>query len=209
LVFESRMRRALTQGVLRAVPGFLPGIRTSRISASAHRRLAVVTRTTSRRQNLDRRVIPQLQLPGIGVQVHLLVYPWGAGTHRAQARTGHRHPVRDRVAAQVTLQLREWHDRWHQPPPVFIDEAQELLPASRPRDAPQRGHDKRGPSPWPGRACAVPLPCARPHRLGSGTSQDWPRRCPVTDRHRERQRRPSWRPGQGSDPHFRSCRLPP
>jgi hypothetical protein len=61
--------------------------------------------------SLDLHVIPQHQLLRIRMQVHLLV-----------------HPLRHRVAAQVVLEQRQWHDQGHQPLPVVFNEAQKLQP---------------------------------------------------------------------------------
>ena len=61
-------------------------------------------------------VIPQHQLSGIRMQVHLLV-----------------HPIWHRIAVQVMLHQRQWHDQRHQTLPVVLNEAQQLQPtASRP-----------------------------------------------------------------------------
>ena len=54
-------------------------------------------------------MIPQHQLLGVGMQIHLLV-----------------HPVRNWIAVQVMLQQGEGYDQRHQPLAVVLDEAQEL-----------------------------------------------------------------------------------
>ena len=54
-------------------------------------------------------MIPQHQLLGVGMQVHLLV-----------------HPVGNRVAVQVMLEQSQRHDQRQQPLPVVLDETEEL-----------------------------------------------------------------------------------
>jgi hypothetical protein len=56
-------------------------------------------------------MIPQHELLGVGMQVHLLV-----------------HPVGYRVAVQVVLKERQGHDQRQQPLAVVLDKAQELQP---------------------------------------------------------------------------------
>jgi hypothetical protein len=57
----------------------------------------------------DLHVVPQHEFLGIRMEIDLLV-----------------HPLRHRVAVQVMLQERQRHDQRRQPPPVVLDEAQEL-----------------------------------------------------------------------------------
>ncbi len=56
-------------------------------------------------------MIPQHQLFGVRMEVHL-----------------HVHPLRHRIAVQVVLEQRQGHDQGHQPLPVVLDETQELQP---------------------------------------------------------------------------------
>jgi hypothetical protein len=66
----------------------------------------------SRPRSLALHVIPQHQLLGVRMQVHLLALP--------------SDPVGHRVAAQMMLEQRQGHDQRQHSLPVVLDEAQKL-----------------------------------------------------------------------------------
>ena len=73
------------------------------------RRASELLARFSQPRGLDLHVVPQHQLLGVGMQIHLLV-----------------HPVGYRLAVQVMLEQRQWHDQRHQPLAVVLDQTQEL-----------------------------------------------------------------------------------
>ena len=80
----------------------------------------MILRTETMTKSLN--MIPQHQLLGVWMQVHLLVYP-----------------VRHRIAVQVVLEQRQGHDQRYQSLAVVLDEAQEFLLAVLPRQAHRDG----------------------------------------------------------------------
>ena len=86
------------------------------------------------RQSPDLDMIPQHQLLGVRMQIHLLVHPRCAR---------YKHPLGHRIAVQVVLQQRQGHDQGQQALPVILDETQELQPTEG-RPCPSWRRDSSG-----------------------------------------------------------------